>query len=163
VGEITVHGWDAKAKREIVGRAKPEGEIGEGARKHAAGTSLALAGHEPSPADVASAEAMAKGRLRRIAERFVVAQAEVTGDPRIVPGTVVRFEKLGQQIDGKYRVDHAAHEFSKHGYLVRLRAVRIAKLKPPAQQVEKEEKALPERQPPPEDVHVIAGRNRPCT
>jgi len=154
VGAITVHGWDPKTKREIIGQARPEGETGEGARKHGGGASLALAGHEAAPADTVSAEAMAKGRLRKLAEDFVVAQVELIGDPRIVPGAVLSLAKLGAQIDGKYRVEHAAHQFSKQGYLVRFRAVRIGKLKPPGQQVAKE-KTFPEREPPPPDAHVI--------
>ena len=154
VGAITVHGWDSKAKREIIGQARPEGETGEGARKHGGGASLALAGHESTPADTASADAMAKGRLRKLAEEFVVAQAELIGDPRIVPGAVLSLAKLGAQIDGRYRVEHAAHQFSKDGYLVRFRAVRIGKLKPPGQQVAKET-TFPEREPPPPDAHVI--------
>lgn len=123
---VSVHGWDPKAKKEIVGKAKGEGEIGEGARKEGKGT-LSVAGHEPAPADQATAEAMAKGRMRKLAEGFVVASAQATGDPRLKPGNTVSCSKFGDQINGVYRIEAARHLFSKHGYLVDFRAVRIAK------------------------------------
>ena len=130
VSEVSVHGWDPKTRQEIVGKAKPEGETGKGAQDHGKGT-LSIAGHDHLPADVASAEAMAKGRLRKIAEGFVQAQGEMVGDPGVVPGAVLNFDKMGEQIDGQYRVEHAAHAFSKHGYFVAFKAVRIGKKKPP--------------------------------
>jgi len=74
---------------------------------------------------------MAKGRLRKLAERYAIAQVEMIGDPRIVPGSMVKLEKVGEMLDGTYRVDHAHHEFSKHGYVVQFKAVRTAKRKHP--------------------------------
>src|SRR5262249_7046151 len=81
VDEVTVHGWDPRAKREIVGRATPQGDLGKGARDHGKGHSLAIASHEPAPTDLATAEAMAKGRLQKRAQRVAVAQGESTGHP----------------------------------------------------------------------------------
>jgi phage protein D len=130
VSEITVHGWDPKAKREIVGKARPQGETGKGAKEHGKGT-LAFAAHEVPPADVATAQAMAEGRLQKIAEGYVTLHAQLTGDPRIVPGASVTLEKLGAQMDGIYRVENAAHRFGKHGYSVDFRAVRTGEKKPP--------------------------------
>jgi len=149
VGEVSVHGWDAKAKREIVFKAKPQGPTQEGAKKHGNKSTLSIAGHEVLPADTATAEAMAKGRLRKIAEGFVQAEGDIIGNPEVIPGAVLDLDKMGAQIDGQYRVEHAAHAFSKHGYWVKFRAVLIAK-KPPPRPV-----APPPSLPPP-DVHVIA-------
>ena len=130
VGEVSVHGWDPKAKREIVGKAKPQGETGKGAKEHGKGT-LSFASHELPPADVKTAEAMASGRLQKIAEGFITFQAEMTGDPRILPGASVTLDKMGAQMDGVYRVDKAAHRFSRKGYQVDFRAVRTGEKKPP--------------------------------
>jgi phage protein D len=130
VEEVTVQGWDPKAKREIVGKARPQGETGKGAKEHGKGT-LSFAAHEVPPPDVATAEAMAEGRLQKIAEGYITLQARVTGDARIVPGASVTLEKLGVQIDGIYRVENAAHRFGKRGYLVDFRAVRTGEKKPP--------------------------------
>lgn len=161
VEEVTVQGWDPKAKREIVGKARPQGESGKGAKEHGKGT-LSFAAHELPPADVSTAEAMAEGRLQKIAEGYVTLQAELTGDPRIVPGASVTLEKLGAQVDGIYRVENAAHRFGKHGYRVDFRAVRTGEKKPPkppkptqakeakepaqAEQKAKEQKPAPEGQ-----------------
>jgi uncharacterized protein len=133
VGEVTVQGWDPKSKREIVGKAKPQGEAGKGAKQHGKGT-LSFAGHEAAPADVATAESMAKGRLQKIAEGYITFEARLTGDPRIVPGASVTLDKVDPQMDGVYRVENAAHRFSKHGYLVDFRAVRTGEKKLPKTQ-----------------------------
>jgi hypothetical protein len=124
LGEVTVHAWDPKTKKEVVATAKPQGAVGEGARKHGGSHALAIAGHEPIPADTASAEAMAKGRIRKL--------AEMIGDARALPGATLKLEKLEAGVDGTYRIDHARHEFSRHGYFMKLDAVRIAKKKLPA-------------------------------
>ena len=131
VGEVTVHGWDPKAKREIVATARPEGETGEGAKSYGGSHSLAIAGSESLPADTATAEAMAKARLAKLAEGFVTAEIELIGDPRAVPGAMLKLDKVDPGADGTWRIDRARHEFSRHGYFVRLSAVRTAKKKPP--------------------------------
>jgi len=131
VGEVSVHGWDPKAKREIVFKAKPAGPIQQGAKDHGNKSTLSVARHDPVPADTATAEAMAKGRLAKIAEGFIEAHGEMIGNPDVLPGAVLDLEKMGEKIDGLYRVGHAAHAFSKHGYFVKFDAVRIGKKKPP--------------------------------
>jgi phage protein D len=130
VSEVSVHGWDPKTKKEITYKAKPQGPTQDGAKKHGGGSTLSIAGHEVIPADTASAEAMAKGRLREIAEGFIQAEGEIIGNPAVIPGAVLALDKLGAQVDGQYRVEHANHAFNKHGYWVKFKAVRIAKKKP---------------------------------
>ena len=131
IGEVSVHGWDPKTKKEIVGKAKgPQGEIGAGSKQHGGGASLAFAGHDHIPTDVATAEAMAKGRMRKLAEGFVTAQVEMIGNAEVRPGAVLTFDKMGDKLDGKYRVEKAHHEFGKHGYFVSFHAVRIGKKQP---------------------------------
>ena len=132
VEEISVHGYDPKTKKEFVGKAKGSGVVGEGTSKYGKGKTLSFAGHEHQPADQATAEAMAKGRMRKIAEGHVVATLETIGNPGMIPGATVKLEKMGAQIDGSYRVEKALHQFSKHGYYVNLKAVRVAKASPPA-------------------------------
>lgn len=130
VSEVSVHGWDPKTKREIVASARGTGAIGEGARKHGGGAKLSLAGLDHAPPDVATAEKMAKGRMRKLAEGFVKAEVEMIGNPELIPGHLVNLDKLGAEIDGTYRVEHARHQFSKHGYSSWLKMVRIAKKSP---------------------------------
>jgi phage protein D len=131
VSEISVHGWDAKNKQEIIGKAKAQGVTGEGSQKHGGGSTLSFARDEHMPADTATADAMAQGRMRKIAEGFVDAQAEMIGHPGVVPGAELTFEKLGDTLDGTYRVEKARHEFSRRGYFTSFSAVRIAKKQPP--------------------------------
>ena len=105
VEEISVHGYDPKTKKEFVGKAKGSGVVGEGTQKYGKGKTLSFAGHEHQPADQATAEAMAKGRMRKIAEGHVVATLETIGNPGMIPGATVKlhlhhvYEKLG--VDGR--------------------------------------------------------------
>lgn len=132
VGEVTIHGWDPKTKKEFVGKAKaPPGDIGKGSRDHGGGTSVAFAAHEYPPADMATAQAMAEGRMRKLAEHFVTATVEMIGNAAVVPGAEITFEKMGEKLDGTYRVNSATHQFSKHGYLVRFAAALVARPPPP--------------------------------
>jgi phage protein D len=125
VSEITVHGWDPKAQQAIVGTAQPPaGDTGEGARTYGGSRTLSI---EHLPPDVSTAEKMAKGRMARIAEGFVTADLDMIGDPRVVPGASLELDKLGEQIDGSYRVDKAGHVFSKRGYFVKASITRISK------------------------------------
>ena len=131
VSEVSVHGWDPKTKKEIVGKHKAySGEIGAGSKAHGEGT-LSVASHEHPPADTATAEAMAKGRMRKLAEGFVNADVQMIGNAGVLPGFVLNFDKLGEKLDGTYRVEHARHEFSKHGFLTSFKAVRVGKKKSP--------------------------------
>jgi len=130
VGEVSVHGWDPKTKSEFVAKAKPQGPTQQGAKDYGGGSTLSIAGHEHAPADVATAEAMAKGRLRTIAEGFVTAEVQMVGNPSVAPGAQIELEKMGANVDGSYRVERALHKFSKHGYYVTFKAVRTAKKQP---------------------------------
>lgn len=125
VSEITVHGWDPKTRQEIVGTAQaPSGDAGEGARTYGGSRTLSV---EHLPADVSTAEKMAKGRMAKIAAGFVTADLDMIGDPRVVPGANLELDKLGEQIDGSYRVDKAGHFFSKQGYFVKASLTRLSK------------------------------------
>lgn len=141
VEEISVHGYDPSTKREFVGKAKGQGESGEGSRKYGKGKTLSFAGHDEQPKDQATAEAMAKGRMRKLAQGHVIAHVDSIGDPGMLPGATVNLEKMGAQIDGSYRVDKARHQFSKDGYFVNLKAVRVSKKTPAAKAQDKQAKA----------------------
>jgi len=122
VSEISVHGWDEKAKQELVGKAQPQGATGKGATDYGAGT-LSDSSGDLLPPDVSTAEGIAKGRMKKIAEGYATLEAELIGDSRFLPGQVVELDKLGAGTDGSYRIDRAEHLFSKHGYYVRFDAV----------------------------------------
>lgn len=158
VNGISVHAWDTKTKQEIVGSAAGEGEIGEGARKYGGSSKLSLAGHDVSAPDVATAEKIAKGRLRKVAEGFVTASLELIGDERLVVGAMVSLEKLGSHMEGTYRVDHAVHRWSRLGYSVACEAVRVsaktAAARNGAQAGQKQQTAVPKEAPPPDELRA---------
>jgi len=131
VSSVTVHGWDEKTKKEVVGTAQPEGATGKGAQDYGKGTLSDTSG-DLLPIDVSSAEEMAKGKMKKIAEGFTVLQAEMIGDARLVPGASIEFDKIGAGCDGKYRIERARHEFSKQGYFVKFDAVWTGPKDPPA-------------------------------
>jgi len=147
VSEISVHAWDPAQKREIVGKAKAQGLTGEGSRDHGGGAVLSFAADTHPPADPATADAMAQGRMRKLAEGYFTAQVEMLGNPKIRPGAELSFEKLGAQMDGTWRVERAEHAFSKHGYFVKLRAARIAKAAAPKQVAPPPKGPAPQPQP----------------
>jgi phage protein D len=130
VATVTVHGWDEKNKQEVTGTAQPQGPTGKGAQDYGKGTLSDTSG-DLLPIDVSSAEEMAKGRMKKIAEGFTVLSAEMIGDARLVPGASVEFDKLGAGCDGKYRIERARHEFSKQGYFVKFDAVWTGPKDPP--------------------------------
>src|SRR5439155_15733138 len=92
---------------------------------------LSLAGESVIPPDTASAESMARARLRRLSEGFVTARIDLLGDPRAVPGATVKLEGFDKAVSGTYRIDKARHVFSRHGYFTEIRGSRIAKPEPP--------------------------------
>lgn len=129
VPKVVVRGWDPKTKKEIVAQAKPSGEAAEGtkAAKPFARKELVIEG--PQVFDTSEAEKLAKAAVARIAERFAVAEGEMVGNAELLPGKVINFDKLGELLDGKYRVTSARHEFDRRGYRVHFAATRVAKKK----------------------------------
>ena len=141
VSSVSVHGWDQKNKQEVVGTAKPpSGDVGAGGTSYGDGDSLDDASGDQLPPDQSTAEAMAKGRIQKIAEGFIKSQTDMIGDARMVPGQTVDFDKMGPGIDGTWRIERALHDFSRRGYFVKMEAVRISAKKPapPAPPVKKQ-------------------------
>ncbi|MBS2026051.1 MAG: hypothetical protein JST92_26935, partial [Deltaproteobacteria bacterium] len=131
VGEVSVTGYDSRTKQAFTGTARPQGEVGEGARTHGRGASLTFNGHEVQPPDAATAEQMAQGRLRKLAESHLVAELDLMGDARHLPGATLGLDGFGPQLDGSFRVDRAQHTFHKFAYHTRLKAVRTARKRVP--------------------------------
>jgi phage protein D len=129
VPKVIVRGWDPKTKKEIIGQSTPSGEAADGAAaaKPFGRTDFFIEGVHVI--DTADADAIAKAAVARIAERYAVAAGELIGDPEVVPGKVLSFDKLGELLDGKYRVTSARHEFDRRGYGVKFEATRVARKK----------------------------------
>lgn len=129
VPKVIVRGWDWKQKKAIIGQATPVGEAGDGAEaaKPFARGDYFIEG--VLIGDTSEAEAIAKATIARISERFAVASGEMVGSPELLPGKVLAFDKLGELLDGKYRLTATRHDFDKKGYRVRFEATRVAKKK----------------------------------
>ena len=132
VGEVVVQGYDPKQKKEITGKAKAQGEKAQGAKDSASFGSNTLTVEGPSIVDPSDAERIAKGRIRLLSEGFVIAQGTLVGNPKVLPGATLAFDKLGELLDGQYRVETVRHVFSKQGYQTYFNAVRTAKKKAPS-------------------------------
>ena len=116
--EVVVRGWDALAKRAVLGTAT-EGDRGTDA---------------PGAAEFAQAARNAFGRIRRVASQYpvvdqieadalasslmlrtsggeVLAHGEADGNPRISAGAEVQIEGTGSRLTGTYRVTSVEHVF----------------------------------------------------
>jgi hypothetical protein len=69
-----------------------------------------------SPADIANSALLLVHELRTKLNNRLTATGSAIGDPRIMPGVVVRFENLGPDFSGDYRVVSAAHSVGPGGY-----------------------------------------------
>jgi len=126
VPKVIVRGWDQKAKKEVVGQATPSGEAaaGDKAAKPFARKDFVVEGVQL--ADTKDAELVAKATVAKVAERYVEATGEILGMPTVMPGAVLSLDKLGDLLDGKYRVTEARHEFDKRGYRIFFTSTRVA-------------------------------------
>jgi hypothetical protein len=69
-----------------------------------------------SPADIASSALVLVHELRSKLNNRLTATGTAVGDPRIRAGAVVRFENLGPDFSGDYRVVSATHSVGAGGY-----------------------------------------------
>lgn len=78
--------------------------------------------HPGSPRE---AQAIAEGRFRQVARRFVTGQASADGDARIKVGAKVTFQGVGTLFNGEYTVVEARHLFDlTHGFKTRFTVER---------------------------------------
>jgi phage protein D len=104
VGEVEVRSWDAKARKEIVGRAK---STTDGSTKRVFRI----------PADSkADAERLAQARLSAIARARVRGSGETLGLPEVVAGTTIELQGLSSDFNKKYYVTGATHRLGSSGY-----------------------------------------------
>jgi len=122
VDEVTVKGWNAKDKVEIVGRAQrsraaPEiGESRSGAQvaSEAFGTGRRIVVNYPVSSQ-AEADAVAQALYDEICGGFIEAEGRCTGQPALKAGTTVQLKALGDKLSGRYFVTSATHIYSLRG------------------------------------------------
>ena len=69
-----------------------------------------------SPADITTSALRIYSMLRRKLNGRLTGSADAIGDPRIRAGAVIRFEGLGPDFSGDYRVTAATHTIDTSGY-----------------------------------------------
>lgn len=69
-----------------------------------------------SPADIANSALVIAHELRTKLNGRMTGSGSCVGDPRIRAGAVVRFEGLGPDFSGDYRVSSATHTIDSNGY-----------------------------------------------
>ncbi len=122
VDEVTVKGWDAKNKTEIMGsanRSTAAPEIGESrsgteAASEAFGAGQRVVVNRPVSSQ-AEADAVAQSLYDEICGGFIEAEGRCTGQPALVAGMMVQLNALGDKLSGRYFVTSAAHIYSAQG------------------------------------------------
>jgi phage protein D/phage baseplate assembly protein gpV len=126
VSEVTVRGWDPKARQEIMGHVKDGNGTPAVGEKRKPGQLAQTAFNLEAPhltADrpirtQAEADRLAQAVADRHASRFMEAEGVCIGDSRIVAGTSVKLAALGDRFTGTYLVTAARHVQTPHeGYL----------------------------------------------
>ena len=119
VSEVTVRGWDTKAKALVLGRAAAGQESstmgGESSGPKTAQKAFgkaAVADVRGSVATKAQADQMALGRFNDMALAYIQGDVLCEGRPQIQAGEVVEIDGAGTRFSGAYYVLSATHTFS---------------------------------------------------
>jgi phage protein D/phage baseplate assembly protein gpV len=115
VQDVTVRGWDPKAKQAIVGRATRGASTARGG-KQKSGAELAqpfgqagmTISHHPVQSQ-AEADALAQAVADDLAGGAIRLEAEVRGHPGLKPGQVIDLSSLGSRFSGQYYVTGVCH------------------------------------------------------
>jgi phage protein D len=120
---VEVRGWDAKAKKEIVGKARVGDEEGRDQGRKS-GSELVREDTKEKPVErvrrpvytQAEADRLAKAILTRIAEGLVTGNGECLGLPELRAGKNVLLEGIGKKFSKPYYVEKTTHNISASGY-----------------------------------------------
>ena len=123
VSEVRVVGWDAQAKKEIIGSAKKD-DIKSVEKRGKTGVQTITsvlkeeAVHEirASVQDVEEAKALAKSLLFDRSYSVLQGECKAIGIPELRPGQTIRLKGVGYLFSRKYYVDKVTHEIGKDGY-----------------------------------------------
>jgi phage protein D len=123
--EVTVRGYDPKAKKEIVGRAAAGAE--ETTMGEQSGAELVNAAFgsrsemvvDRQPMSQAEAEARAKAVFNQRMMELITGNGESIGHPALRAGAVVEITGLGSNFSGLYYVVRSTHSIGSSGYETR--------------------------------------------
>jgi phage protein D len=130
---VHVHGWSAKDKKEIVGKATSGDEMKLGGRDTGVALVKRVVGADPvvavlDPPDSAEdAEVMAQAGLNARAFDFVIGEGTCMGNGAVRAGAVVELKELGTRFSGAYYVTASTHSVStRRGYTTHFSVRRSA-------------------------------------
>lgn len=108
--------WDRQALDVMIspGVGLPGGGVATGSSSARAGLTLV-----DEPVTLLSAPRIILSKLLPRLNQRLTGSGSTIGDPRILAGTVLRLEGLGEQFGGLYRVTSATHTFDSSGYRTR--------------------------------------------
>lgn len=118
VNEVKVEGWDPQQKRAVTASASSAKlaltTTGIGSRGPAIAQSKFVSAKlhvGESVRQQPMAEALAKSTFDRLAASDITAEGAMFGDPKILPGTKLTVQKVGNRFSGQYMVTRARHVF----------------------------------------------------
>jgi phage protein D len=124
VSEVTVRGWDAKEKKEIVGQAKTGDEVstmggqdsGGALSEDAFGSAVGTMGDRPVMSQ-AEADQIAQARFNNAALALIRGQGVCWGRTDLRSGKVIKIDGVGRRFSGQYYVTAASHRYTpQRGY-----------------------------------------------
>jgi uncharacterized protein len=126
VNQVTVRGYDPKAKKEIVGRFKAPGADGQSGAKI---TQQAFGEGEEVRVDhpiwsQEEANQLAQAKYYELARRFMTGNGATIGLPNLKAGSVVKLAGLGM-FNGKYHLTQVTHALGTGGYTTRFAGERL--------------------------------------
>jgi len=123
VSEVRVAGWDAQAKKEIIGSAKKDDiKSVEKSGKTGAQTITTVLKEEAihevraSVQNVEEAKLLAKSLFFDRAYSVLQSECKAIGIPELRPGQTIRVKGIGDLFSRKYYVDKVTHVIGKEGY-----------------------------------------------
>ncbi|HEV7991896.1 MAG TPA: hypothetical protein VGP25_08730 [Gemmatimonadaceae bacterium] len=129
ISRVEVYGWDAKAKKTIIGRASAGEESGLTGKS--AGQHLDAFVRDPSKRPTlrlrqpvftqAEADQRAKAALNERAKKFLTGEGETIGLPEIRPDRNIELDRLGAPFSKTYYVQQATHKIDSSGYRTRFK------------------------------------------
>jgi uncharacterized protein len=126
VSEVAVRGWDARNKKEIVGKARAGDEVSKmGGEQSGASLSRKAFGEAEGVFTTlpvmsqAEADQIAFARFNRASLALVTGEGVCGGRTDLRAGKVVKIDGVGKRFSGQYYVTATAHTYTPAGYLTR--------------------------------------------
>jgi len=120
VSQVTVHGWDPRAKRPIVYTARaadlPTSAAGDRSGPARADRRAAEVLYDAPVLSLEEARRLATSRLMERANQYTSGAAQIIGLPDLRPDDTVEIAGVGSRFSGRYHVTKVAHTLGASGF-----------------------------------------------